>query len=1136
MTPMRLLIVEDDRSQRVLLARLLRGALEPRVVEIVETDSVSAAMRACAPTNAAFDAILLDLHLPDGEGLQTFRSVRQCATRTAVIVITGTDDPELERELIREGVQEYMVKGRFDASLLRRAIEHSVDRERLRFDLERSREDVLVRDLAFEAQYRGAPVPIYTFRFEDGDFTLVDCNDEALASTAGGALKILRKRLDELYPPGHVMAMSIREAYQSQRVFTVEFDYAFQTIDKKTVLEATFVYIPPDLVMVYAKDVGAERKALERLRASEGWLRALFDQSPIAKMVWRAIDGDDFELSDYNAAAVELGDGLIESMLGRPASSIYRDFPAVLEAMRRRFLDKSGAAETVSIEYPIPGRGVRSVDITLAYFDREGLISHYQDQTDARDAQARETFQASLLANVINSVVATDTDGTILYWNRSAEELFGWTAGEAVGQRITDLLVPPDAHELTAKLFATLPETRRFDGELRARRKDGSELPVYVTISTLADDGGRATAYVAVYFDLTELRAEQDARRKNEELLSAVLDNLPVGVFLVDGNGDVVRSNRAARAIWGIDEARWQGSYGKFRAWWPDTGQPVDDNDWPGDRTRRDRKPLLDVELEIETFTHLRRRILNSTIPLLEGDQRVASVVVNQDITDQRLTEESLRRSEELFRSLVENLSEVITILDGEGIVLYQSPSVFRSLGFQPSELIGKNVTDLLRPADVPRALEYLRDQVSHPDEVHSLSMDFRHRDGSWRTFEINTKGIGSGDSNVISTGRDVTEKNALEERLQQMDRVSSLGRVAATVAHEINNVLMGIQPFAEIIRRRAAGDPHLERASVQIGRAMQRGRRVTQEILRFTQPAVPSLQPTDIGALLEALRGEAQILLGPSVDFFIECDDGPLTAMADADQLTQVLTNLLLNARDAIEGRGQVTLLCFHDRAVTDLRSPGSSRDMVHVEVRDSGRGIQQEIADRIFDPLFTTKPRGTGLGLSVVHQIIKQHGGEIHVESRDGEGTSFHVMLPLVQMEAREGEVASAEAGSESGLRRVLLVEDDPAVSLGLSMLLESDGFSVQTVTNGADALPEVERFRPDLVLLDYGLPDMTGVDVFRLIRARWPDLAVIFSTGQGEQQALRESMETQRTGYLLKPYDLRQLIDEMRRITGE
>jgi PAS domain S-box-containing protein len=823
-------------------------------------------------------------------------------------------------------------------------------------------------------------------------------------------------------------------------------------------------------------------------------------------------------------------------MLGHRASAIYRDFPAVLDAMRRCFRDKGGATETVTIEYPIPGRGLRSIDVTVAYFDREGLIAHFQDETDTRSAQARETFQASLLANVINSVIATDTSGTILYWNRSAEELFGWSAVEAVGQKITELLVPQNALEVTAKLFATLPETRRFDGEMRAMRKDGTEIPVYVTISSLADTDGRPNAYVAVYFDLTELRAEQDARRKNEDLLSAVLDNLPVGVFLVDGNGDVVRSNRAARAIWGIDEASWQGNYGKFRAWWPESGVPVDDHDWPGDRTRRDRTPLLDVELEIETFTHLRRRILNSTIPLLEDDQRVASVVVNQDITDQRLTEESLRRSEELFRSLVENLSEVITILDVDGTILYESPSVIRALGYEPSELIGRRITELLRPSDVDDVLGYLQEQLRDRDAIHSLSLDFRHKDGSWRKFDLNTKGLGGVHANIIATGRDVTEKNAMEERLQQMDRVSSLGRVAATVAHEINNVLMGIQPFAEIIRRRAAGDPHLERASVQIGRAMQRGRRVTQEILRFTQPAVPSLQPTDIGSLLESLRGEAQILLGPSVDFFIECDEGQLTTLADADQLTQVLTNLLLNARDAIEGRGEVTLLCYHDRSVTDLRSPGSSRDMVHIEVRDSGRGIQQEIADRIFDPLFTTKPRGTGLGLSVVHQIVKQHGGEIHVESREGEGTSFHVMLPLVPMEALEGDAAPGDAGAESELRRVLLVEDDPAVSLGLSMLLESDGFSVQIVVNGSEVLPEIERFRPDLVLLDYGLPDMSGVDVFRLVRARWPDLAVIFSTGQGEQQALREALETERTGYLLKPYDLRQLTDEMLRITGE
>ncbi len=1241
----RVLIVEDDRSQRALLVRLLTRAMAPREVAIDEADSIASAISRCRVGGECYDVVLLDLQLPDSEGARTFRTLRNLGLGAAFLVVTASSDEDLERELIREGVQEYLVKGSFDEPLLRRAVDHAMDRETLRRDLERSREEVKAGELAFEAQYRGAPIPIYTFAHEQGQFTLVDCNDEALAATGGGALNLLRQNLDELHPPDSLMARSIRQAFSSKEVVHAEIDYQFLAIEKRTILDATFAFVPPQFVMVYAKDIGVERGAIEKLKTSEARFRSQFEQSLIPMFVWCAID-DDFEFVDYNAAAIPLTGKDPRSLLGVRASVALRESPELLEAMAKCY--RVGRPISLSVEAVIGSRGRRIVDISVGAFDVDGLILHVQDITevveaqqkiatserdyrvffeespagklivssggliveanaqitrilgyaaaelkampfadlmargratemgedalarhdgellrkngtfasvelsssrlddgrrlidvrdlsDIRAAKARETFQANLLANVINSIVATDTHGIITYWNRSAERLFGWTANEAIGRQITELLVPDDAQEMTRELFARLPQLRRFDGEMHALRRDGTDVPVYVTISTVADAEGNPSGYVAVYFDLSDLRAEQEARRKNETLLSAVLDALPVGVFIFDPDGAIVRSNPAARAIWGIEEAAWQGSYGEFRAWWPLTGRELGADEWPMVHTRRDGIPILDVELEIERFDHHRRAILSSTFPILGDEGRVvAGVAVNQDITDQRLTEESLRRSEELFRSLVENLSEVITILDAEGTILYESSSVTTALGYDSSELVGINVTELLHPGDVERMHGHLREQMNFRSEVHSLTMDLRHKDGSWRTFDINTRGVRGDQWNIIATSRDVTERNALEERLQQMDRVSSLGRVAANVAHEINNVLMGIQPFAQLIQRRAAGDADLERASIQIGRALQRGKRVTQEILRFTQPAEPELATIDVPSLVESFRAEAQHLLGTAIDFVVIVEGGPLTVEADADQLTQVLTNLLLNARDAIDGAGHVTVLCRRDREVIDPRSPDGSRDMVHIEVRDSGRGIPQEVTDKIFEPLFTTKPRGTGLGLSVVHQIIKTHGGEIHLESREKVGTSFHIMLPSAADGIVEEAPTPRAAEPESEVRRVLLVEDDPVVTLGLSMLLESEGFSVQTVLTGGEAAPEIERFRPDIVLLDYGLPDMTGVDVFKIIRARWPDLPVIFSTGQGDRNALRESIESGGVGYLLKPYELNQLLDEMRRIT--
>ncbi|MBW3563653.1 MAG: response regulator [Acidobacteria bacterium] len=508
-------------------------------------------------------------------------------------------------------------------------------------------------------------------------------------------------------------------------------------------------------------------------------------------------------------------------------------------------------------------------------------------------------------------------------------------------------------------------------------------------------------------------------------------------------------------------------------------------------------------------------------------------------IEERARAEEALRQSEQHFRSLIENASDIILALDLDGRILYASPSTARVLGYRPEQIVDRLLSDLVHPEDEAAAMVALREKTSSSSSV-SVSFRLRHSDGSWRSLEAVARRLaetGAADSLVVNC-RDVTDRNLLQSQLEQAHRLTSLGSLAATIAHEFNNVLMGVQPFTEIIQQKSTGDPLLQSAAKQISSAVDRGRRITGEVLRYARPSEATTAPFDVEAWLRNLEPELRALVGPDIELLISVDDAVSGITGDVLQLNQVMTNLVLNARQALGDSGRIEIDALSPRpgeryhfGVVD-----SPEQFVHLLVRDSGTGMSDEVRRRVFEPLFTTKRTGgTGLGLTVAHQVVQGHGGEIIAESTPGEGSVFHLFLPrsenaVAQFPEQETPLPESSGRALSGLR-IVLVEDDESVRLGVESLLKSENMEVESVTTGRDALPAIAQFRPDLVILDLGLPDMDGIDVYRDINGRWPELPVIFSSGHGDQSRLEKCLDNPRVGFLLKPYDGERLFQEIR-----
>lgn len=364
------------------------------------------------------------------------------------------------------------------------------------------------------------------------------------------------------------------------------------------------------------------------------------------------------------------------------------------------------------------------------------------------------------------------------------------------------------------------------------------------------------------------------------------------------------------------------------------------------------------------------------------------------------------------FRALVEYGSDGVALGDAIGNILYCSPAITRILGYSVEEFIGTNFLALLHPDDLAEGCERFAavlDNRLRP--TYQRDLRYRHRDSTWRYLEVvrvnrlDDPAVRA----IVANFRDVTERHeALEtvekhgemrRQIEQARRVSSLGRVAASVAHEFNNVLMGIQPFAEILRQKLGDDSVRQRPLKYILDGLKRGRLICQQILRFASPAEPRLVSLDLGEWTRLFSEEARQVLH---DQQLEVDAaGSIAVQADPEQLSQVMLNLITNARDAGAPGAIITIGAASAEGIPFLRQRlAEPHRFAALFVRDHGQGIPPEVLDNIFEPLFTTKKSGgTGLGLAVVQQIISEHGGTILVESEPGSGSTFYIALPIEQ-----------------------------------------------------------------------------------------------------------------------------------------
>ncbi len=481
--------------------------------------------------------------------------------------------------------------------------------------------------------------------------------------------------------------------------------------------------------------------------------------------------------------------------------------------------------------------------------------------------------------------------------------------------------------------------------------------------------------------------------------LAAIVDSSDDAILRKDLEGIIHSWSRGAESVYGYSAAEMVGEHVSrlLPPGLPDDTGEILERLRRGERlehyeTRRRAKDgrILDVSLTISPIRN-------------EHGTIVGASTIARDITERKYSEEELRRSRQAlqeselrFRSLVQNSSDVITILEADGTIRYESPSIERILGYKPEGLVGKSAFELVHPDDRPRIMAIFQANLSLPGSITPIEVRFRHNDGSWRTLEATGNNLlqEPGVAGIVVNSRDITERKRTEDVLHATEKLATTGRLAAAIAHEINNPLEGVTNLLYLLENHPSLDATARRYARMAQEEVARVARIARQTLAFyREPTVPV--EVDVAELVNGLLELYAHKLQTRKVALDKRLESPALITASPGEVRQVVSNLLSNALDAVPESGEVKVHVFHSR---DWRHPWQRG--VRITIADNGHGIRPEHLRSIFDPFFTTKgDKGTGLGLWVSHGIVQKYGGSIHAHSsvRPGHtGTCFSVFFP--------------------------------------------------------------------------------------------------------------------------------------------
>ena len=883
-----------------------------------------------------------------------------------------------------------------------------------------------------------------------------------------------------------------------------------------------------------------EQNQADALRRAETRFLNFFNAMNSGIALYHSNDGERFVFTGLNSIGATMSNVRQEDVIGREVREV---FPGVVmmglyEIFRRVW--SSGKAEMLPSALYKDGCIINwyenrvfkiSAHEVAAVFDDVSARKKTEESLRESEARFRSLFESMQEGFAFHEVICDDAGKPIDYRyldiNPAFERLTGLQRASTIGRTVRELIPGIEENWITA--FGQVALSGK-PVEIENYVKD---LDRYYNAKAYSPENGK---FAVVFTDVTDQKKLVRALKEHETELSVLFESSQAGIMLVEPSGKIILANQRMAEMFSCSMSELIGStYASLVH--------------PEQRSSGDERMRMLINGEIDrvsTERHYLRKDGSDFWGYLSGrrqedeEGRTISLVGHiTDISDLILSEEALKASESKFRTLIECSTDVIFVLDDTGMFRFASPAWEKHFGFQVSDIIGREFAPFIHPDDVLPCAQHLQEVLTTGQSATSPPYRVKHADGSWRQFIANGTSYRdiSGEIRYLGVARDITgQKKAEEERLNlerqllNAQKLESLGVLAGGIAHDFNNILTAIIGNISYARtgleETSQALAPLERAE----KAANRAAKLARQLLVFAKGG----EPVKRFFLLQQTLTEAVtlVLSGTNIRAIFDLPKDLYAVNADEGQLSQAFHNIILNAVQAMPAGGRLFISGTNAAIAAENRLGLSGGDYVKISIRDEGCGIAQEDLERIFEPYFTNKAAGSGLGLASTYTIIKKHSGQITAGSPPGEGAVFTVLLPGINHFAPEAtEEESATVNSASACS-ILVMDDDEMVRELAEITLQRLGYKVVCCPDGAKAVTLYRTARDEgapfsLCIMDLTIPGgMGGIEAARQILAFDPAAKLIVSSGYSDDPVMANFAIYGFCAALEKPYSVKEI----------
>jgi len=768
----------------------------------------------------------------------------------------------------------------------------------------------------------------------------------------------------------------------------------------------------------------------------------------------------------------------------------------------------------------------------------EKLHKDISERLRAEEAlhQSEERFR-HIIDNAGDIIYNTDKNGNVTYYNPTAVRIMKFSEKELSKKNYLDL-IREDYRDEVKRFYSEQFKEKLSNTylEFPAVRGDGSIIWLGQNVQPILKNG-KIKGFQAVARDISDRKKTEKKLRESERRYRSIFENSRDTIYITDRDGNIIDINNSGLELFGYTWEELSGFKSSNLYVNPDERKKflaeLEKNGY-----------VLDYELKLKNKKgdHLDCLISSTVRPSFDGKvMRIQGII--RDITQHKKSERALLEIEKRFRELLENLKMIAVLLDLDGNILFCNDFLLDLTDYSRDEVLGFNWFDIFIPEEIRDEIKGLFLDLGHEGNIPShYENDIITKSGEKRLIFWNNTTLRDSTGDIFGTasiGSDMTDRYRAEEQLRHAQRMEVIGKLAGGIAHDFNNALTPILALSQMHLSRIEDDHPVKRALSTINKSAKRAAKLTSRLMAFGRKQVLETHVININTTLISIGELLKRSVGESMTLKMKPGSNLWNVKADPIQIEQVLLNLTLNAKDAIKEKGQVTI---QTRNVTFAKNnsnvpvglaPG---DYVLTTVTDDGPGIDKALQEHIFEPFFTTKEKGqgTGLGLSVVYGIVKQHEGEIICRSSNADGTTFEIYLPRID-EPVEEIIHETTDEDYRGDEVIMLVEDDTDVREVLSEILKDLGYIIIEAGDDAEAQKLSKKFngKIHLLLTDLILPGLNGRELSELLLLSRKEMKILFISGYSDDVIAKHGVIDEGLSFLQKPFTASSLGKKIREV---